>query len=91
MRQLAILLILTGCSPGGGTYAAANSASLARNVVDTSNELDEATFALFKHLKPSDKDECLSRANYIPILQTRRRNSVLISCLAAADKRNQGA
>lgn len=91
MRPIfALFLALAGCSADGGTYAQSNTAALANNVVSTSNELDDATIALFRHLKPSDKDECLSRANYIPIMQTRRRNSVLISCLSAADKRNRG-
>jgi hypothetical protein len=43
------------------------------------------TMGLFKNLKPSDKSECLSRADQIPIVLTEQRNSVLLTCLSAAD------
>lgn len=88
MRFLPIvaLVLLAACG-----NAQRNMDAMAANVVSTSHDLDQATFNLFRHLKPSDKDECLSRASFVPIMQTYRRNNVLITCLSAADKRNQGA
>lgn len=88
MRLLPIvaLIALTACG-----NAQRNTDALAMNVVRSSADLDDATMNLFRHLKPSDKEECLSRASFIPILQTIRRNNVLRTCLSAADKRNQGA
>jgi hypothetical protein len=87
VAALALVSLLTAC----GGYAAQDNLTMAQqNFVRASNDLDSTTVALFKHLKPSDVDECLSRANEISIRLYGQRNSVLASCLSAADKRNQG-
>ena len=54
------------------------------------HDMDNATIALFKHLKPSDIDECLSREAFISPMQYATRNLVFRNCLSAADNRNQG-
>lgn len=83
----ALVSLLTAC----GGYAAQDNVTIAQqNFVRASNDLDNSTIALFKHLKPSDADECLSRANQVSIRLYGQRNNVLASCLSAADKRNQG-
>jgi hypothetical protein len=87
MAVVAGVSLLTAC----GYAAQENVTSLQQQYVRASNNLDSATIALFKHLKPSDADECLSRANQIPITLYGQRNNVLMTCLSAADKRNQGS
>jgi len=86
MAALAGAFLLTAC---GYAYQE-NVTSAQQQLVRASNNLDSATIALFHHLKPSDTDECLSRANQISIRSGGQRNNVLITCLSAADKRNQG-
>ncbi len=86
MAALAGVSLLAAC----GYAAQQNTTSVQEQFVRSSGKLDAATIALFNHLKPSDADECLSRANQIPITASGQRNNVLITCLSAADKRNQG-
>lgn len=88
MRITAMLMLalLSGC----GQQIRQNQAQAVSNIITSSNELDNLTIASFKHIKPSDRDECLSRASAIPITLVNRRNGMLSSCLSAANNRNQG-
>ena len=75
LSAAAIAIAATGCTPTDPGYNQA-----IRDYAKALNDSDNATIALFKHLKPSDIDECKGREALIDPMQYATRNSVLLNC-----------